>query len=308
MTTDALPPSVDHGLSPMPSRAANPGALIVACRCSWENLVPVLATALPAIARCSARTRCGSTSPSRLSVQPRRLHSDQRLGRRPVRRAHRLRAAIGVFLLGSVLCGLSSSLPAFVAARILQGTGGSLDGPRRPAGHPALGAEIRLVSAMAYLTIRHDRAVVGPPLGGFIATICRGAGSSGSIFRSASRHHAGDPLHPAIRESMSAVRSGRPAADAIALTGLVFGFRRPGAASCRAGRRPAARRRQRARCSMCSMPGARHRSSICRCCASRRFRASVTGDRGSASASAPSRSSCDDAEIGFDKRRSNPAC
>jgi MFS family permease len=36
------------------------------------------------------------------------------------------RSAIGVFLLGSILCGISQTLPEFVAARFFQGIGGAM--------------------------------------------------------------------------------------------------------------------------------------------------------------------------------------
>src|SRR3984957_2723426 len=38
-------------------------------------------------------------------------------------------SAIGLFTLGSFLCGISSNLPVLVACRILQGCGGAMMGP-----------------------------------------------------------------------------------------------------------------------------------------------------------------------------------
>ena len=81
------------------------------------------------------------------------------------------RAAIIVFTIGSILCGLSSTLPQFIAARILQGCGGAM---MTPVGRLALFRSIErseIVRAMAYLTIPAlIGPMLGPPLGGFIST------------------------------------------------------------------------------------------------------------------------------------------
>ena len=81
------------------------------------------------------------------------------------------RAAIVVFTLGSILCGLSSTLPQFIAARILQGCGGAM---MTPVGRLALFRSIErceIVRAMACLTIPAlIGPMLGPPLGGFIST------------------------------------------------------------------------------------------------------------------------------------------
>ena len=79
------------------------------------------------------------------------------------------RAAIGVFTVGSVLCGLSEGLPALVLARIVQGIGGAM---MVPVGRLLLlrsVAKSELVAAMAWLTTPAlIGPVVGPPLGGFM--------------------------------------------------------------------------------------------------------------------------------------------
>ncbi len=81
------------------------------------------------------------------------------------------RAAIGVFTLGSILCGLSGSLAAFVAARIVQGAGGAM---MVPVGRLIILRSVpksELVSALAWLTVPAlVGPLMGPPLGGFITT------------------------------------------------------------------------------------------------------------------------------------------
>ncbi|WP_420959615.1 DHA2 family efflux MFS transporter permease subunit [Brucella sp. IR073] len=81
------------------------------------------------------------------------------------------RAAIAVFVVGSVACAISNSLFAFVVSRFLQGMGGAM---MTPVGRLVLVRSTprhELVSAMAWLTIP---ALVGPligaPVGGFITT------------------------------------------------------------------------------------------------------------------------------------------
>jgi EmrB/QacA subfamily drug resistance transporter len=81
------------------------------------------------------------------------------------------RTAIVVFTAGSILCGLSSSLGGFIAARVIQGTGGAM---MVPVGRLLLLRSVErrdLVRAMAYLTIPALLGpMMGPPLGGFITT------------------------------------------------------------------------------------------------------------------------------------------
>ena len=81
------------------------------------------------------------------------------------------RGAIVVFTLGSILCGLSSTLPGFVAARIVQGMGGAM---MVPVGRLVLLRSVpreELVTALAYLTVPALLGpILGPPLGGFITT------------------------------------------------------------------------------------------------------------------------------------------
>ncbi|MDB5768665.1 MAG: major facilitator superfamily multidrug efflux pump, partial [Collimonas fungivorans] len=81
------------------------------------------------------------------------------------------RAAILVFLSGSLMCAASSSLAAFVAARFLQGIGGAM---MVPVGRIVIFRSVPrtdLVKAISYLTIPSQLGpVIGPPLGGFITT------------------------------------------------------------------------------------------------------------------------------------------
>lgn len=81
------------------------------------------------------------------------------------------RAAIGVFTLSSVLCGLCNNLPELITARILQGVGGAM---MVPVGRLVLLRTVdrsEFVRAMAYVTVpAFIGPVLGPPVGGFITT------------------------------------------------------------------------------------------------------------------------------------------
>lgn len=155
----------------MPRTALIP--LIVACALFMENMdSTVLSTSLPQIAAAFGE------SPVRLSFAitaylfslavfiPISGWVADRFGARTV-----FRAAIVVFLLGSILCGVSGSLSELVAARLLQGLGGAM---MVPVGRLVLLRSVakgELVTAMAYLTVPAlIGPVVGPLLGGFITT------------------------------------------------------------------------------------------------------------------------------------------
>jgi EmrB/QacA subfamily drug resistance transporter len=148
-------------------------ALIVACGLFMENLDgTVITTALPTMA-----TAFGDT-PARLSLAitvymislaifiPISGWVADRFGARTV-----FRAAIAVFTIGSVLCGLTNNLFELAAARILQGMGGAM---MVPVGRLILLRSVpkpELVRAMAYLTVPALLGpVLGPPVGGFITT------------------------------------------------------------------------------------------------------------------------------------------
>ncbi len=147
--------------------------LIVACAMFMQNLdSTVIATALPTIARSLHE------SPLRLNVAitcyllslavfiPISGWTADRFGARRV-----FSLAIIVFTLGSIACGISNSLPALVAARILQGMGGAL---MVPVGRLVLLRTVPksdLVRAMSFVSVPAlIGPVMGPPLGGLIVT------------------------------------------------------------------------------------------------------------------------------------------
>ncbi len=81
------------------------------------------------------------------------------------------RAAIALFTLGSILCGLSGNTVELTAARVLQGLGGSM---MVPVGRLVLFRSVdkaALIGMMAYLQVPAQFGpVLGPPIGGFITT------------------------------------------------------------------------------------------------------------------------------------------
>jgi EmrB/QacA subfamily drug resistance transporter len=148
-------------------------ALIVASALFMQNLDgTVIATALPAMARDlhenTVRLSIAITTylfAVALFVPASGWLAD-RFGARRI-----FITAIGVFTLGSVLCGLSSTLPGLVLARLVQGAGGAL---MVPVGRLLLLRTVpqqRLVEAMAWVTVPGlVGPVLGPPIGGMIAT------------------------------------------------------------------------------------------------------------------------------------------
>lgn len=81
------------------------------------------------------------------------------------------RAAIVVFVLGSIACAVSDSLLAFVVSRFFQGVGGAM---MTPVGRLVLVRSTprsELVGAMAWLTMPAlIGPLLGPPVGGFLTT------------------------------------------------------------------------------------------------------------------------------------------
>ena len=81
------------------------------------------------------------------------------------------RWAILVFMLGSLACAVSNSLPAFVGARFLQGMGGAIMSPLARLVLVRATPRENLVSAMAWLTVPAlTGPMLGPPVGGFLTT------------------------------------------------------------------------------------------------------------------------------------------
>jgi len=146
---------------------------IVGCALFMQTLdSTVIATALPVIARSM------NEDPIRLNLAitsyllslavfiPLSGWVADRFGARSV-----FRAAIAVFTLGSIFCGLSSSLLELVLARVLQGLGGAMMVPVGRLVVLRIVPKSGLVDAMSYLTIPAVLGpVLGPPLGGFIVT------------------------------------------------------------------------------------------------------------------------------------------
>ena len=147
--------------------------LIIAVALFMENMdATVIATSLPAIAADIG------TNPLALKLAittyllslaifiPASGWTADRFGARTV-----FRAAIAVFVVGSIGCAMSNSLTDFVIARVVQGMGGAM---MTPVGRMVLIRSIAkrdLVGAMAWVTTPAlIGPVLGPPVGGFITT------------------------------------------------------------------------------------------------------------------------------------------
>ncbi len=147
--------------------------LIVACALFMQNLdTTIINTALPSIAASFG------DSPVRLSLAitayllslavfiPISGWIADRYGAASV-----FRAAIAVFTVASMLCGLCDNLAEMTAARVLQGIGGAM---MVPVGRLVLLRSIdrsELVRAISYLTTPAILGpILGPPIGGMITT------------------------------------------------------------------------------------------------------------------------------------------
>jgi len=147
--------------------------LIIAVALFMENMdSTVISTSLPAIAAdigtnpLALKLAVTSYLLSLAIFIPASGWTADRFGARAV-----FRAAIAVFVLGSIGCALSSSLTDFVVARIVQGMGGAM---MTPVGRMVLVRTIskrELVGAMIWVTTPAlVGPVLGPPIGGFITT------------------------------------------------------------------------------------------------------------------------------------------
>jgi EmrB/QacA subfamily drug resistance transporter len=147
--------------------------LIVACGLFMENLdSTVLSTALPSVARSFGENpvhlnlALSSYLFSLAVFIPISGWVADRFGARQV-----FRAAIVIFTIGSIFCGLSQSLWQLVVARALQGLGGAI---MTPVGRLTVLRSVprhEFVRAMTYVTIPAlVGPIVGPPVGGFITT------------------------------------------------------------------------------------------------------------------------------------------
>jgi EmrB/QacA subfamily drug resistance transporter len=147
--------------------------LIVAVALFMENMdSTVIATALPAIAAAigsnplALKLAVTSYLLALAIFIPASGWVADRFGARII-----FRAAIAVFMLGSIGCALSNSLHHFVIARFLQGIGGAM---MAPVGRLVLVRSVdkrSLVDAMTWVTMPAlIGPLLGPPLGGFITT------------------------------------------------------------------------------------------------------------------------------------------
>jgi EmrB/QacA subfamily drug resistance transporter len=155
----------------MPPRILTP--VIVACALFMENLdSTVIATSLPAIARdmgedpIALKLALTSYLLSLAVFIPVSGWAADRYGAKNV-----FRAALLVFMAGSLACGFSVSLLDFVMARIVQGIGGAM---MVPVGRLVVLRTVpkgEFVSALAWFTIPAlIGPILGPPVGGFITT------------------------------------------------------------------------------------------------------------------------------------------
>jgi EmrB/QacA subfamily drug resistance transporter len=147
--------------------------LTVAVALFMENMdSTVIATSLPAIARdigtnpLALKLAVTSYLLSLAICIPASGWTADRFGTRTI-----FRLAIAVFILGSIGCAASHSLPQFVVARIVQGMGGAM---MTPVGRLILVRSIDkalLLNAMSLVTVPAlIGPICGPPLGGFITT------------------------------------------------------------------------------------------------------------------------------------------
>ena len=205
-------------------------ALIVACALFMESLDgTVISTSLPAIAAdlhqdpIALKLALTSYLLSLAIFIPASGWAADKFGARTI-----FRTAILIFTLGSILCGQSSTLWEFVAARMIQGLGGAM---MVPVGRLVLLRTVprsEVVGALSYLMIPALLGpLCGPLIGGFITTYFHWRwifyvnvpiGIVG--------HRAGQPLHQERprRERLGLSTSGASCFRARASPRLIFGL------------------------------------------------------------------------------------
>ena len=164
---------VDAGAAAHMPRSYRVTALIIACALFMEQMdATILATALPTMARDFGvpATSMSSALTSYLLALAIFIPASGRLADRFGSRTI-FRAAILIFVGGSALCGIASSLPFMMAARFVQGLGGAM---MIPIGRLVLLRSVAkedMVSAMAWLIMPAlIGPILGPPVGGAIVT------------------------------------------------------------------------------------------------------------------------------------------
>src|ERR1700722_13874495 len=166
-------PRMSKPAAPLPGLRERIVPLVVAVALFMENVdSTVIATSLPAIARdiganpLALKLAITSYLLSLAVFLPVSGWTADRFGARTV-----FRAAIVVFMAGSIGCALSGSLTQFVLARMVQGVGGAM---MTPVGRLILVRSVdkrELVNAMVWVTLPAlIGPLIGPPLGGFITT------------------------------------------------------------------------------------------------------------------------------------------
>jgi EmrB/QacA subfamily drug resistance transporter len=171
---DLIPPDPIEAGFPQPTLAASSKRLLpwlVAVALFMESLdTTILNTAVPAIAAAihvaplSMKSVLASYTLSLAIFIPISGWMADRFGTRRV-----FASAIGIFTLGSFLCGISSNIHVLVACRILQGCGGSMMVPVGRLTLVRTFAKSELVRAMSFVSIPALIApMLGPIAGGLI--------------------------------------------------------------------------------------------------------------------------------------------
>jgi EmrB/QacA subfamily drug resistance transporter len=165
--TNLIPPTAIESVSPLPALAVASKRLLpwlIAVAFFMESLdTTILNTAVPTIAAAlhvaplSMKSVLASYTLSLAVFIPISGWMADRFGTRRV-----FASAIGIFTLGSFLCGISSSIHVLVACRILQGCGGSMMVPVGRLTVVRTFAKSELIRAMSFVAIP---ALIGPMLG-----------------------------------------------------------------------------------------------------------------------------------------------